>query len=53
MTSDSDKILKLIAEGYYRTSMQDEFIVCENPDFTPDSGENPNLLYNINTRKIT
>jgi hypothetical protein len=38
------KTLKAIAEGYKIQTLDDRYILVENPDYRPDNGSDPYLL---------
>jgi hypothetical protein len=40
-------ILTAIAEGYPVKGVQDQYIVVENPDYLPDNGKDPRLVFDI------
>lgn len=46
-----DQILNLIAEGWYIRSEDDRYIICENPNYQPDDGSNPHVVYDIHEGK--
>jgi hypothetical protein len=39
--------LTLIAEGYYLRVNDDRYIVCGNPYFEPDNGQDPNIVFDV------
>ena len=42
---DARIILQLIAEGYHSEGFDDRYVLVENPDFQPDNGQDPKLLF--------
>lgn len=42
-------ILQLIAEGYFLRCSHDRYIVCENPEYSPDDGSDPCIFYDTKT----
>ncbi len=43
----ANEILKLIAEGYYRRCEHDRYIILDSPDFKPDDGSSPLIVWDI------
>lgn len=38
-------VLKLIAEGYFVDTLNDQFVRVENPNYAPDNGEDPYICF--------
>ncbi len=46
---DARLILQLIAEGYKAEGLDDRYVRIENPDYEPDNGTDPYLVFDTFT----
>ncbi len=49
---DPEKMLKLIAQGYFFNAEYDRFVICTNPDYKEDDGSSPHIVYDTYKRKL-
>lgn len=47
LTESDVRVLEAIAAGHHTRGEQDNFILVDNPDFTLDNGEDPNLVISL------
>lgn len=46
---DARTVLRLIAEGYPAMGYEDRYVAVENPDYAPDNGKDPWLVFDTDT----
>lgn len=46
---DARLVLQLIAEGCKAEGVNDRYVIVENPDYRPDNGEGPLLVFDVAT----